>query len=867
LNVRITLIAAGVGLIAAGAMAADIRTSIPNKPAEFLSNYCIDCHDADLKKGGINLDLKSVDWKDKHGRELWDRVLRASEQGLMPPAKKQQPSSDERQTLRTWLDPMLLKHTPIGGTLPRRLNQAEYQATIRQLFGMPEFELPIGFPGDTELHGFDNVGAGLVLSPPHLEAYAEVASTIADELYPPDKGKPKQQKWVAGPKDMVLSFSAASVHGDALRLASRSVDIMRSCSWPSRIEIGDSGTYRISVDASKFLSDKGRPFTEAMILEVYARAVSATDRSKIQDFRLLKEIKVTGEKSQATAFMADVYEGETVLFRWKNAEMTHDPPAVSEAFVALAKANPRFLAAWLKVVFPKGDPKRPIRIAVLRGRNGWDKVSKHMKDPDLDLTHASTDSAMAKAFFKLVTKKGKASVADCLCYYYFENGPALEIHSVTVEGPFKIVDGPKDIRRAELREQFAGLRKATVSDEAFARQMLERSLPKVFRRPVDDQTVDRFLTIAKEHWSAGHSFNEGLHLLVRSMLISPRFLYRSLGEGEMDDHDLATRLSYFLTGGPPDATLIDLARRMRLSTASVLKRESERLMPKSATDMFVRNFTGQWLDTALLPEIMPDPKFNFSSDDVDMARSETEHFFAAMLRENRPMTDFIDPDFTYTSPLFASGVYKLKQKSKSNTLRRIPLQRGGRVGGVLGQSSIMMATANGVDTQPVLRGVWVLENILGFPPLTPPKDVPALTPDTRGATTPRQMLSAHTKNASCATCHKRIDPIGFMLENYDPVGRWRTQWPKGNAKIDASGVLPDGTKIRDVVDFKRWLTKNVDLFSRCLAEKLMVYATGRELNYAERHEIKLIVDANKKKGNGFRDLMLALIASRSFGTR
>ena len=863
MNIRITLIAAGVGLVLAKALPA----SIPDKQVEFLSNYCIDCHDADLKKGGINLDLESVDWEDKQSRDIWDRVLHVSDQGLMPPANKKQPSVDEWQTLREWVAPMLLKHTPIGGTLPRRLNKSEYQATIRQLFGMPEFELPIGFPGDTELHGFNNIGAGLVLSPTHFKAYAKVASTVADELFPPEKGKPKIQKWVAGPKDMVLSFSAASVHRDALRLASRSVDIMRSCSWPSRIEIGESGSYRISVNASKFLSENGGPFAEAMILEVYARAVSATDRSKIQDFRLLREIKVTGENSQATAFMADIYEGETILFRWKNAEMTHDPPAVSEAFVALAKANPRFLAAWLKVVFPEGDPKKPIRIAVLRGRNGWDKVYKNMKDPDLDLTHASTDSVMAKAFFKLVTQKGKASVADSLCYYYFENGPALEIHSVTVEGPFMIVDGPKDILRAELREQFAGLRKVTDSDETYARQMLERSLPKVFRRPVDDQIVDRFLSIAVEHWSAGHSFDEGLHLLIRSMLISPRFLYRSFGEGKMDDHDLATRLSYFLTGGPPDAILVDLARRKRLSPAWVLERESKRLMPKNATDVFIREFTGQWLDTALLPEIMPDPKFNFSSEDVEMARSEIEHFFAAMLRENRPVTDFIDPDFTYTSPLFASDVYELKQNSKSKTLRRIPLERGGRVGGLLGQSAIMMATANGVDTQPVLRGVWVLENILGFTPLPPPKDVPALTADTRGTKTPRQILSAHTKNASCATCHKRIDPIGFILENYDPVGRWRTEWPKGNVSIDASGVLPDGTKIRDVVEFKRWLTENVDLFSRCLAEKLMVYATGRELNYAECHEIKLIVDANKKNGNGFRDLLLALITSKTFGTK
>ena len=160
----------------------------------------------------------------------------------MPPPDEKQPGEKEREAMLGYLDSKLLEHTRIGGTLPRRLNQAEYEATIQKLLHLPDFKLPQGFPSDTEYHGFNNVGEGLVLSPPHLEAYAKVARDIADEIFPPPKTAPKQKAWKAGPGDMVLSFSAAGVHGDALRLASRSVDIMRSCSWPSRIEISDSGT-------------------------------------------------------------------------------------------------------------------------------------------------------------------------------------------------------------------------------------------------------------------------------------------------------------------------------------------------------------------------------------------------------------------------------------------------------------------------------------------------------------------------------------------------------------------------------------------------------------------------------------------------
>ena len=189
------------------------------------------------------------------------------------------------------------------------------------------------------------------------------------------------------------------------------------------------------------------------------------------------------------------------------------------------------------------------------------------------------------------------------------------------------------------------------------------------------------------------------------------------------------------------------------------------------------------------------------------------------------------------------------------------------MGGVLGQSAVMMATANGVDTQPVVRGVWVLENILGMPPPPPPPAVPALTPDTQGATTPRELLSAHTDSTACAGCHRKLDPIGFAMENFDPVGRWREDWPGIDKPIDASSTMHDGTEISGVVDLRAWLVENVHLFSECLSEKLLTYATGRVPNYRERQQIAKIVEENHENGNGFRDLLLALIESEIFRTK
>ncbi len=840
------------------------RGEIPPEPAAILNKYCLDCHDSDSEKGGVNLDAATIDWNTATVRDLWEHALEASEDELMPPPDKPQPTAGERKILFDWLDKKLLEHTPIGGTLPRRLNQAEYEQTIRKLLGLTGFKLPIGFPKDTEFHGFDNVGEGLLLSPPLMEAYANVAWELADEIYPPAKKKaPKSTSRTAKPEDMVISFSASSVRGDALRLASRHPNIMRSCTWPSRIEIKNSGVYRITISGSTF-----KPVSEEpMLLELTAREVTASDRSSIDKFRVIKTIPFSKESPEQVTFEAELYEGQTVMMRWVNAELTHDGKELEKLMRVKLAENPRYLAAWQKAVFPHGKPKSP-RVTILRGANGWRIVKEHMADPKLDMSHATMDSDMTKALLAAF-RNGMTNIADALCHNYFENGPSLELHEVTIEGPLKIVDGPKDLRRASLQKKLAGSDRGDLSDEAYARKALAHFLPRAFRKPVDSETVERYFTIAKEHWAAGHSFDEGMHLLLRNILISPRFLYRALGTGKMDDHDLGTRLSYFLTQGPPDATLIDLGNRNRLSPAWVLKRESERLMPKRPADAFIQSFTGQWLDTALLPEIMPDPKFNFTPFYIDHAQKEVSYFFNEMLSKNRPMTDFIDPDFTWTSPLFAKNVYNLDiehEKGKDRSFGRVELERGGRVGGLLGQSAIMMATANGVDTQPVLRGVWMLENILGMPPPAPPKDVPALTPDTQGATTPRELLAAHTKDAACATCHESIDPLGFVLENYDPVGRWREHWPKSSAKIDPTGVLPDGTTIADVVDLKHWVVENIDLFSQCLAEKLMTYATGRAPNYAERREIETIVKKNHQNGNGFRDLVLALIESRTFRT-
>jgi hypothetical protein len=880
------LLAAGLMTTAAAAWgdesAAVVTVALPEPVRGILAANCLGCHASDVAEGDVVLDAAAIDFG-RHAEEiLWERVATVLDQGRMPPPDEPPLAPADRDTLRGYLDRELLAHVLPGGTPPRRLARDEYEATIRTLLGMPRFTLPLGFPADSSRHGFDNLAEGLVVSPAHLEAYEEVARTVADELFPPPRPATVARRWQAGPADLTLSFSAATVHGDALRLVSRSADIMRSCTWPSRIEVKDSGTYTITVSASTFTAPEGRAFEGPMRLEVYARPVEATDRSKVSAFRLLTTIEVTTAEAVATSFEADLYAGETVLFRWANAEMTHEFEELADQMTAWFEAEPRFLAAWQKAVFPSGKHQRP-ETTRLRGKNGWDIISKHLADPALDMTEATFESPFTKRLLsEFRSLAGMHNLADALCYYYHERGPALEIHSVAIAGPTKLVESPADRARKQARERLLGTPPDEALPEQIVREWLERFLPTAFRRPVEPETVDEYVGIATQHWQAGRSFDEGLHLVLRNVLVSPRFLYRCLGsadaEGRLDQFDLASRLSYFLTQRPPDATLVDLATRGRLAESWVLRREAQRLLPKQYTDPLIRGFVAQWLDTRSLPGIMPDPKFKFDEADVALARRETERFVTEILVQNLPLETFIDPDFTFSSVDFMQRNYRSTpslprldvaslDEAGRKQFRKLPLPRGSRHGGLVGQAAIMMATANGVDTQPVIRGAWMLENILGMPVPPPPKNVPALTPDTAGATTPRQLLAAHTSESSCAVCHKQIDPVGFVLENYDPVGRWRTAWPGQAAEIDAAVVLPDGTAVAGPAEFKAWLVADIDRFSRCLAEKLLTYATGRSLNYAERAELAAIVKANREQGGGFRDLVLALVDSNTFRSK
>ena len=737
---------------------------IPRAPAEFLNAYCLDCHDTDTGKGGVVLEASEIDWSRATVRNHWERVMNVLAAGEMPPAKKRQPFGVERESFIAWLDTQLTRHSPVGGTVARRLNRAEYRNSIRSIFGIG-FELPDSFPPDVERHGFDNIGESLILSPPLLEAYTLAAADVADRIILPNRRLAKRETVVVEPEDMAISYSASSIRGGAMRLVTKHDPVMRSCTWPSKFEVHTSGTYRVRMSLSAFKPEDDQP----MRLELRAKPVSQSDDVKVPSLRLLHTVEVSRQSPAEFEFVAELHKGDTIVFYFANAPLDGDrgdKPAYEQMLRAKFKAKPRLLAAWQQVKL--GNP--------IRGGIGWRRIKKHLAREDLDLSRATMDHPDTEKLIKEMLKDPVLYI-DTISYEHFEDGPGLDIHRTIIEGPLRVIESPAEKRRRELQAKLIGDR-GDRSEEAHARDVLRRLLARVNRKPPTNRDVDAYWQLMRGHLGQGHTFNEGVHLAIRTMLISPQFLYRALEPGELDAHDLASRLAYFLTSAPPDAELLASASSGALLRDDELRQQAKRLLRAKSSAAFVEHFVGQWLGTRRLEHLMPDARLTLGQAELQSARRESERFFETMLRENRPMTDFIDPDFTITTAAIAKKIYGIDEGLKdTDALQRVALQRGGRHGGLLGQAAVLAATANGVHTQPVVRGVWVLENILGNPPPPPPDSVPAITPDTTGANTIREQLKAHTADASCNVCHKKIDPIGLALENFDPVGRWREHYP------------------------------------------------------------------------------------------
>lgn len=847
------------------------QSSIGKSERMFLATHCFDCHDGDSSEGDVVLDATTIDWSDPSSAERWTRVHRVLETREMPPADASEgPTPEERQSMLRSLDRTLTENVPPGGSVLRRLNRQEYQNTVRSVLGVP-FDVPNSFPPDSRAHGFDNVGEGLVLSPPLMEQYVRLAITAADLLLPPESTTteipPKSVE--IGPSDFSLNFTTGHEIDGVLRMVSGSEPLSRGCVWPNRFEVRHSGIYDVAIRLSSFKPTEGH----VPVVHLLARKMDGANFAKAFTLRKLAEFNVESDLPSTYNATVELMRGETVVVHYENApiysDVTNDRPAYLERFSAQLlrtfRDDPELALAWMKAGHQRSD----------RGWSWWKRIEAEREAARRELDSFDPDSEELKAFALQMAKQG-VNTEETLCCFHFFKGPGIDIHKLTITGPTRVLEDDEAREQRKRTERFLGDRGGQTNAE-YANQILRPVLNKAFRRPQTDKQVEKYVNIVTNHVADGASFREGLHLAIRTALCSTHFLYRGQRDGVLDDYDLATRLSYFLTSGPPDSGLLKLAASGQLSEPANLEEQTRRLLKQSKVKNFLGSFVDQWLDLRLLPQIMPDPRLlKWNRKDLAAVTAETRLFVAEILRENHPVETFIDADFTYLNRRNAK-LYEI-EFAKSDEMKRVSLPSDSRRGGILTHASVLMATANGVDTQPVLRGAWVLENIFGMPTPPPPADVPAIEPDTSGAKSIRQLLDLHKADTTCARCHNRIDPPGFVLESFDPVGRYRDHYPVykkeadevvtlNGQPVDSASVLPDGTQLNDIMDLKRYLTENPEIFSRCLTEKLLVYATGRPMNFGDHKVIDDIVAKVQERGNGFQDLIVEVVLSPSFGAK
>jgi mono/diheme cytochrome c family protein len=445
-----------------------------------------------------------------------------------------------------------------------------------------------------------------------------------------------------------------------------------------------------------------------------------------------------------------------------------------------------------------------------------------------------------------------------------------DVGSVTIAGPYNATGRGDTPSRARV---FVCRPPTLKDEEPCARTILSTLARRAFRRPVHDADIQPLLAFYRSGRREG-DFDHGIEKALRAMLMSPDFLFRveqnQRAAGRVyriSDHELASRLSFFLWSSIPDDELLQLADQGKLKDRAVRHQQVRRMLDDPRSQALVGNFGGQWLFLRNLATAKPDPEA-FAEFDESLRRSfqqETEMFFESILREDRSVLDLLDANYTFLNQRLAEhyGVPKIY----GSQFRRVAVTDPNR-GGLLGHGSILTVTSYPNRTSVVQRGKWILENLLGAPPPPPPPDVPELKPhaDDGKLLTVRQQMEQHRANPTCAACHSRMDPIGFALENYDAIGKWRTK--DAGAAVDATGKFPDGTQFEGPAGLKKLLLASYrDAFVETVTEKLLTYALGRGLEYYDKPAVRSITKQAAEGNHRMSAVITGIVESVPFQMR
>lgn len=822
-------------LEAASASAAPVFKAL----APLLETHCVECHDKETAKGGLDLANLAQDLQERALRDRWIRIHDRMEKGEMPPKKEKLPDR-ERADMVQLLGASLLQldrgEVAAQGRGPlRRLNRDEYQNNLRDVLQMPGLDIRDILPEDREGHHFNKTTETLDMSRVQLTAYLDAAEAALRAAMVVQKEPPKVESYRAVGTRLFPGLSTFgnkeamffAREGEAVKIDGKlskeealqwdqdeglELALFRSASWPyygypKGFLAKVSGEYRVRFSARAVRELAGHKITPAQIPQAMtfrARKPSGAD--------------VSGDV-RATGGILDI-----------------QPEAGVYETTVLLKEKETFEYSLLGL---------PVPLAL--NINGGAPTYRYPPLP--------------------------------------EGGqPGIAVQWLEVEGPLAPASWPPQSHRVLFDELPVGAAPDQPKEEA--RRLMHRFAGLALREPVPEEELHLFDALVLARLEKGDPFSDALLAGYKALLCSGHFLYLREPKRADDHFAIAARLSHFLTNTRPDETLSALARKGTLRRRTTLRSEAERLIAGEGFEQFIRNFTAYWLNLRHVrrddPDIRLYPEYRFDDYLVESMELETHAFVRALIRENLPVKTLVQADFVFANDRLARH-YQLPPLSGS-TLRRVPVPRGSPYGGLLTQAAILKVTTNGTTTSPVVRGAWVMERLIGEPPPPPPPNVPAVEPDIRGAKTIREVLALHTKDKSCAACHAKFDPVGLALENFDVLGGWRDRYRgleegervKGidraghdfsytlAAPVDASGKLLSGPSFENIHTLKALLAANPRQLGRNLLHQLAIYATGSPVRFSDRPEIESILDACAGEGFRGRDLLLALVESSLF---
>jgi hypothetical protein len=780
----------------------------------FLEDTCLPCHNERRKRGGLS--LAAFQSADSVARDpnVWEQALAKIRTGEMPPEDDPRPHPETLEAVTRWIDLELDRVDRTAAPDPgrvtiRRLNRTEYNNTIRDLLGV-DLSPADDFPQDDSGYGFDNIGDVLSVSPVLMERYLLAAERLArTAVFGSEPLKPTLVRKNAGPRKIVETTEVPETYDRT------GLSLPNAAHVTHRFPV--DGEYLIRVYGSGIRPAASEPVTftlwidgrevASQVLDPDASASFADDQQELGGKALDFRTTVTAGEHWVAASIPRLYEGLPASYSGPN-------PSKRPAFV------------WPEFKPPRRDP---------------------------------TPERIAEALKRYEENRARVRPAGDARVGYMEIG-----------GPYTQTAGPSPESRAKI---FVCGHPRGSHIAGCATRIVGSLATRAFRRPVPGAEMVRYTALFRGARQRGESFDEGIAVALQALLVSPDFMFRleqnhatpAATVGAIGQHELATRLSYFLWASMPDRALQAQADAGTLRTPGVLAAQVRRMLQDPRAAALVREFGGQWLQFRALENVKPDvEKFPDFDQYLRMSmREETERFFDRIVREDRSILDFLDAKYTYLNERLARhyGVAGVEGPA----FRLVQLTDPNR-GGVITQGSVLTVSSYSTRTSPVLRGKWVLDNLLNAPPPEPPPNVPIIDETAIGASaTQREQLEAHRANPTCAACHRRMDPLGFGLENFDAVGKWRTR--DGSFPVDASGTLPDGRAFSGPAELTGILAGEREAFAKALTSKMLTYALGRGLEPYDRRTVRMIARKLPDHDYRFSGLVLEIVNSLPFQMR